>query len=359
MGSTGWSFSTQNGLPSVGFYGTATAAGQYVAVGQSFGFEATAGERLAVCAQVSPSGPSTVALQITFFNQSGGLISQNTIATGGVTGSFSRIGGFITVPAGAVTANVQCILTATGAGAVGCYFAQPMASAASLTQSSLPNFVAGPQSEPGADVTFDWTAAGIQNQSPLAQGNTLTPAQVTNTNIGINPNGTLQGAGSGQVSLSGLGAGGLAYLNGVDTETIAAGSITGIVSANAPASVGTNGSGVWVPLCTITITTSGYPLVMAISFLYNSGGWNVPGGVTVEGILNRSDGAKIIDSQFTTEFQKSTNNGALYGTFSLGYIDTPSAGTWSYTLWGTVNNGTGSVQGNFSNAFMSAMEVKR
>lgn len=182
FGSVTSSLATTDGLPTRTASATVTGSGGFFNQA-SQKFPVNGGEQIYISAEVGSSGPCTGSLAVVFYDQNGTqLPGVGPTWTGSKTFP-ALVGGFATTPTNAVTALLAPTLFPTGAGTISLSFARPMVAGAFTGQTTAPAWNAGPLSEPGADVTFNWTAASIQNISPLAQGNSLTTAQVTNTGV--------------------------------------------------------------------------------------------------------------------------------------------------------------------------------
>lgn len=209
----------------------------------------------------------------------------------------------------------------------------------------------------------------------LAAGNPLSYSNITpasswlNGNISINANGTLSGAGSGQVSLGGLGAGAYAYLNQINASNISTyiasaaigtayiqnaaitnaliqnGAITNAkigtaevgtlsIAGNAVTVTSFNSyttSGVvtittsWMNLASSTFSVSGLSfgqlagtILTAYTTLYEQGGSAavIETGIFINGTLNTTAGCTLGESKTNTV---------------VGYVDVPN-GTFTVTV---------------------------
>ena len=132
--------------------GAPTASGQNLFIRQAATsrFAVTAGERLSVAAAIEVqalTGPAPLLWQfyIRFRNAAGAQVSSTTIGsgTGNVSGA-GRQSAFVTVPAGAVQAELETRTQAAGAGTLYTAIEGPMVASAAAGQTVHPAFVPGP-----------------------------------------------------------------------------------------------------------------------------------------------------------------------------------------------------------------------
>jgi hypothetical protein len=165
------------------------------------------------CGGSSYSG--TPSFAITFYNGSGTSLGSFTQAGPVQNVGYVRSYVTATAPTGSVTAKAT--FTSAGSmgggycgiykpkfevGAAGTVFTDDATYGARYTTGQTIDALQPAQA--GSDVTATHTAAAITSQGALATS-TLTASQVTNANIGITSAGALTGAGSGSVTIGGLG----------------------------------------------------------------------------------------------------------------------------------------------------------
>jgi hypothetical protein len=158
--------------------GTFTAAGQIVSIGSLGSAPADSAFRFTVDGQtperiyieckpgISAPAGSSFFLGVGFLNAAGGILLQTQVVAPLAFSSWPNpIGDFVPVPAGAVGGWVELYLTSGAAGAFTMWFSEPMVTSAAAGQTTHPNFVPGPSSEPGASVT---TNIAVQNPITIA-----------------------------------------------------------------------------------------------------------------------------------------------------------------------------------------------
>jgi hypothetical protein len=157
--------SSYQGLPYLGLRWNPTASGQYASLYTDTGykFAVTPGERLCVAIGAQTYGPvQTQLIGLGTFDASGVATYQYAYRSGS-HGFNDRFFAFFTVPAGAVTGQVEFGASANGAGSTSnlmdMALTQPMVCAVSAATTVPPNYVPGPNSDDGADVTGQNTAA--------------------------------------------------------------------------------------------------------------------------------------------------------------------------------------------------------
>jgi len=123
---------------------TATAAGQVfsIATGTDDWFPTVPGERLAIEIGVEPQGPvSHVSLALFWRDANGNTIgSADVISRNGPQPYDTRIGGFVDVPAGAVSARLETYLATSGAGTGALALTRPTVTRALAGQVAMPAF---------------------------------------------------------------------------------------------------------------------------------------------------------------------------------------------------------------------------
>lgn len=169
---------TSSGYPTLSVTGTASGSGRSLTIYQPTPFPVTAGERLTAQALVGLSGPANALLEVSFYNSNNGVVSTATVASFSAAAFPATEEAFVTVPAGAVTAAMVLNSTSTGAGSVTLKLAHPMIAGATATQSTFPNFLAGPNAEQGATVGAQ---SGVNLWS--STGASLSDGQVVNAYV--------------------------------------------------------------------------------------------------------------------------------------------------------------------------------
>ena len=191
-GTTGWAFanagftsptiSTTSTNPNgISISATATAANQYGNAYETNLFAVTAGEQLALSAIVSTGANTNARYTLSYRNSSGGFVGSD-VTVGGTTVGASvtsqLVQGMTVVPATAVNAIVYLQAISVTSGSVLATMYQPSCQGVTTGATLYPAFMPGPNSSPGSD---------------------------PNSLISVNSNGTLNGAGGGQVTIGGLG----------------------------------------------------------------------------------------------------------------------------------------------------------
>ncbi|WEJ99469.1 MAG: LysM peptidoglycan-binding domain-containing protein [Candidatus Sphingomonas phytovorans] len=125
---------------------TATAGGQVTSIftGENSWFEVTAGERLAIQAGVEGLGAvRQLTLHVWWSDVNGNRMSEGSFV-GTLSGPQSydtKISGFVTVPAGAVSARLELYMESSGAGTGSFNIIAPMVTSATATQTTIPAYV--------------------------------------------------------------------------------------------------------------------------------------------------------------------------------------------------------------------------
>jgi hypothetical protein len=163
---------TVNGKPAVQMSANFTGAGQFASLGTDTGVNGarmpvTAGERIFVGAQVASDSGIGVnglfQLQVGWLDSTGAEIgARSTLPqlVGGIA-PFTRVAGFMTVPAGAVNCFFRYVIntnTGTGARTGVLTIAEPMLCSAGPSQTTFPAFSPGPGAEPGSTLGAAWGA---------------------------------------------------------------------------------------------------------------------------------------------------------------------------------------------------------
>ncbi len=133
-----------NDIPFIKSNYTATAAGQVfsIATGDQEWFATVPGERLAIEIGVEPQGPvSHVSVALFWRDANGNTIgSADVISRNGPQPYDTRIGGFVDVPAGAVSARLETYLATSGAGTGALALTRPTVTRALAGQVAMPAF---------------------------------------------------------------------------------------------------------------------------------------------------------------------------------------------------------------------------
>lgn len=162
--------------------GTATAAGQTIALGQpQNAFRATPGERLSAQARVDFQGVGAGSweLAVEFFSADFSEVTGVSIASGSAPVLLTALQqAFIEVPANRVFGRIVVYGNSGAAGAMQLVLSEPMVTSALPGQSFHPPFTPGPNAVNGADVTGESTAAAIDNQSAWATFSGESPTAV-------------------------------------------------------------------------------------------------------------------------------------------------------------------------------------
>ena len=161
-------------------------------------FPVTAGETLFVGVGANTGANTLVTAQVLFENASSTYITEIN-ASQVAASTNGRSTGFITVPAGATQGVLRIQITHATSGAVTATIYQPMVTSAAVGQTLLPAFTRGLNAQDAANNTFldgSGTLQGVSSGAGTA---------VANSQISINANGSLTGAGAGSVTLPGLG----------------------------------------------------------------------------------------------------------------------------------------------------------
>jgi hypothetical protein len=149
---TGFSRIVANGLAYAAAFYTVPGPGRWVSISTGNRIPVQAGERLAVAAGVE-GGNADYILAVLWFDSLGALVSSNNAASStGPRGFNERLGGFVTVPAGIVSAQIEIYCFPVGASSSFFTLSQPMLCAARADQTVLPPFSAGPFGDDGATV---------------------------------------------------------------------------------------------------------------------------------------------------------------------------------------------------------------
>lgn len=151
----------------------ATAAGQVMGIAgdytisnpanntKKYCFAVTPGERLAVsCATGSMQNAVLAQLSVAWIDSAGniGTIPEGIACSGVAPGTFpNKIGGFVTVPAGAFQGVLVLRVNSAAAGDTRLVFAAPMVTSATPGQTVLPNYQAGPDFDPAATINANTT----------------------------------------------------------------------------------------------------------------------------------------------------------------------------------------------------------
>ncbi len=176
---------------------TFTGTGQYQSV-VSQSFPVTAGETLAIQARLSTNDYCTAVMTLSFSTGAGPQV----LPTAGVgTPPDYLFQGNYVVPASATSAFMALYIYSTGASAARATLSQPMVTGAATGQTAYPAFTPGPASEAGADVTANYTAAGVAGQGSLATLSSIGPAQisigtVSSANLILNPGAEASSTGT-------------------------------------------------------------------------------------------------------------------------------------------------------------------
>lgn len=157
---------------------SASGGSQTASIGQlTLGlFPVTAGERLAVQTALESTGSmgGAISLVIHYYNSAGSNFSTPTVASfSGLKSWATLLGDFVTVPAGAVRAQLELYFTSTGSGAGSVTMIEPMVTQASQDQTILPAYSPGPNAVDGA--TY-----GTPDGAPIGSGS-VTGADVAAT----------------------------------------------------------------------------------------------------------------------------------------------------------------------------------
>lgn len=148
----------------LGLQGSATAANQTISLGTASDtlFNVTPGERLAVQAGFQCYGPvDGQQVAIWYYDASGASAGGGGFYTApGAHGYDTKMGGFVTVPAGAVKARLEFYAVSNGPGLLDMAITEPFVTQVSATATVVPSFTPGPNS-------FDGATRNIVTYSPL------------------------------------------------------------------------------------------------------------------------------------------------------------------------------------------------
>lgn len=152
-----------------------------LAAAEDYGLVVTPGERLYVSWLIGLyQGFSSAGVYVRFHDASNSLVTGGEVlvgsggniggGAGGDPDNFDRVGGFVTVPAGAKWAGVYVRGVCNGSSNPIMVGQQPFMAKVSASQTEAPPYTAGPSDKRG-DPTEDNTAAAIAGQGLLALGN--------------------------------------------------------------------------------------------------------------------------------------------------------------------------------------------
>lgn len=218
---------------------TATAGAQAISIGTGSGpaFRMTAGERVSVQARVEWSGAGATSgswqLELWTFNSDGVTQFSSVVASGSGTaalnGTLPNVQVFFDVPAGRFFGRFELRAFSGAAGAIQLSISEPMVTTAAVGQTTHPAFVAGPNSENGADVTAT-AQRTIEPQFPvieIKQGEAGHTGNRTVTHVAKRGTATITG-GTWSLPIENLGAGDATINSSTGTVTL-----SGIVQSGA------------------------------------------------------------------------------------------------------------------------------
>lgn len=157
----------------IGIEATASAANQNIFLGNAPRFAVVAGERLSVSSIIrvtanSGPAPNFYRFDIEWFDSSGTILPstpRTTIASGGGAAVDLFRADFVTVPAGAVAAQLSLRAESAGAGSLTVRFMSPMVAGAAAGQTVHPPYAPGANADDGANLT----APADANRVPLSR----------------------------------------------------------------------------------------------------------------------------------------------------------------------------------------------
>ena len=186
-----------------------------------------------------------------------------------------------------------------------------------------------------------WFETDAQNRLWRWNGSVWVLGTDTRVTAAINDNGTIA-------------------TNQVTTSSVQANAITGTGWAYSTGSVSTNVQNSPIIIQQVTITTTGGPIMVRADFdlaIYYDGTTPAPYALAAQATINRG-GTMLrtyanIGSYPSTDTQK-------FNVISMSFIDTPSAGTYTYYIYATIPLGTatGLIQSS-GNRSISVTELKR
>ena len=174
----------------LGLTGTPAVGEQIRAFQKSnFGLAVVPGQRIEASFYVGGARWSSLAVRVHFLDAN--LASAGQTQAGAVTSygdganydssNMTRVGGFVTAPAGAKTAFIVVYATASGVANPSLRMKKPVLAPALSGQTDLRPYSPGFRGVPGADPTLQNTSAGFVGQGALATQNIVTEAQMAAT----------------------------------------------------------------------------------------------------------------------------------------------------------------------------------
>ena len=271
-----------------------------------------AAARAAVACQVTIPAPGDwvrVFLRVMHYNAAGTWVASSEFDASLATASAQRVGGFFTPSNGNTYALALWGVLKTGLSAASriIYAWEPLLAAVPASQTVLPQFSQTLDADPGADITASNTAAAIAGQGALATRNDVGSAQIT--------------------------------ANAVSLVTAAT------TAASTPA-------GAWNVVQSISFTSSAAPVVVTFSLLSLIDA--DPYGSASHSVRLKRNGSVIYSADpchYTVGIQ---SRQIISGTI----VDTPSAGTVTYTLEAAIS-GSSISQNQVSLRTITATELKR
>ncbi|CAB4140954.1 hypothetical protein UFOVP399_38 [uncultured Caudovirales phage] len=283
----------------------------------------TVGQKLALSGLIGAFRMSSIELRALWYDNTGANFSDTLIQTvntpalqgGGDLSSYAELKGIVTVPSGAVRVGIWARGYTDGGASPHLRLARPLIALVTASQTEVPAWSPGSDSEIGANITATNTAAGFVGQGALA---------------------TLSTAGTSQ---------------------IAANAISNIVGSSTDGSI-TLTKDTWTTVASVAITTTGGKVLIIgnVATIVTTAGLTSP---TVNARLLR-DSTEIRPSHLAHYYAFDGGSGMLAGgSYCTMELDEPAAGTYTYKLDVRPTCVSGALTGSSNTRSIIATELKR